>query len=73
MANVEFGKGRGGMDILNVSGINNCDINCPFRGEGNGKFRCMSHNGRAEVMVKGGMTRFTIEEFTNAKPGCLQS
>ncbi len=67
-ARAELGKGGGLTDIINVQGVEGCPAGCVLKGKGNGRFRCQRYNGGAEVTVIGGITRYTLAEFTEAAP-----
>jgi hypothetical protein len=71
MARAELGKGGMGMDTINVYGVKNCPPECSLQLGGNGKFRCLHHNGDATVEIEGGVTRETLKEFKAAAP-CIR-
>jgi hypothetical protein len=65
---VELGKGGGFQDTLNVTDALDCPLDCPLKGGGNGKFRCIKHNGSATVVITGGVTRLTLSDFKSSAP-----
>lgn len=67
MANAELGRGRGGMDTINVFNAFDCPDECPLR-VGNGQFRCIKHNGDSTIVVAGGIDRNTMHEFESVAP-----
>lgn len=69
MVRVELGKGSGGLDTINIFDIDNCIDSCSHRQEG-GRFHCTHHNSHAVVIVTGGVTRYTLDEFIKAAPCC---
>lgn len=63
---IELGRGVGGQDTINISDTE-CVGGCPLR-LGDGRFRCVNHNGDATVIVTGGVATDTLEEFASIAP-----
>lgn len=74
-AEVRLGSGRGGIDSIQVLRIKYCDPNCAFNLGGNGRFRCLHHNGDAIIQVTGGISSReiggTVDEFSQQAPCVL--
>jgi hypothetical protein len=70
MARAELGRGRGGMDTINLYGVTSCPDSCTLT-VGDKKFRCIKQNGDATIVVKGGVTKNTVADFTIIAP-CMK-
>lgn len=68
MAYAELGSGLSGLESINVIGVEICPNSCPFRYHGDGRFSCPSPNHNPTILVSGGITRDTVEEFTSMAP-----